>query len=280
VVDGVPVVFLHGGPGSGCNPGQRRLFDPQRFRAILIDQRGTGRSVPLGELRANTTDHLVADLECVRQALGIAAWIVFGGSWGSLLGLRYAQAFPERVTGLVLRGIFLGSAAEIQAYVQGLDPALRGAWREFSQAMPAVAPTGLLAAFAQTILGGDERAALLAAVAWLNYERAAMGEGPLETVPDARQLAKVRIQMHYLPAECFTQANRLLADIDRIRHLPAVIVQGLMDPVCPPQTAEALHRAWPEAQWVALADAGHSGMAPAMASACMAALASVADQVA
>lgn len=275
--DGLPVLFLHGGPGSGCTPAQRRLFDPQRFRAVLVDQRGAGRSQPLGALNENTTADLVADLEIVREALGIPAWIVFGGSWGSLLALAYAQIYTERVLGLVLRGIFLGSQAEIASYVGGENPGAHQAWHAFSRALGAAASGDLLAACAARVLGEDAGEAERAGRAWLDYERALLGEAPLGRSPDARETAKVRIQMHYLSRYCFLAPGQLLAGVERLRHLPAAIVQGLSDPVCPPKNADALHHAWPEATWFPVSNAGHGGLSPPIARACIKALGWVAE---
>lgn len=276
---GVPVLFLHGGPGSGCSPAQRRLFDPQRFHAVLFDQRGCGRSHPLGSLRANTTAHLVADLEYLREALGISAWIVFGGSWGSLLALAYAQLYPERVLGLVLRGIFLGSPEEIDAYVQGGNGVAPEAWHSFASAVPAAERSDLLGAYARRILDDDPAIAAPAARAWLDYERAQMGEAPLSEAPDAVQLAKARIQLHYLTHHCFLNPGQLLAGVERLRHIPTTIVQGMDDPVCPPHIAKSLHRAWPEATWMPVAGAGHGGLSPPIAKACIKALGWVAECV-
>lgn len=277
--DGLPVLFLHGGPGSGCTPGQRRLFDPQRFRAILIDQRGAGRSLPLGELHDNTTLDLVGDLDIVREALGIPAWLVFGGSWGSLLALAYAQIYPENVLGLVLRGIFLGSREEILAYVQGRNNPPAEAWERFAGALPPAERSDLLAACARRILGDDPAEAARVGQAWLDFERALLDEAPLGRLPDEREMAKLRIQMHYLTSDCFLMPGQLLAGVEHLRHLPAAIVQGLADPVCPPQTAEALHRAWPEATWFPIAHAGHGGLSPPVARACIKALGWVAECV-
>lgn len=275
--DALPVLFLHGGPGSGCTAAQRRLFDPQRFRAILVDQRGAGRSLPLGQLSDNTTADLVGDLEIVREALGIPAWIVFGGSWGSLLALAYAQIYLERVLGLVLRGIFLGSHQEIAAYVGGENPMAHQAWTAFAAALQEPPSADLLAACAERILGGPAQQASRACRAWLDYERALLDEPPLDRMPDDRELAKVRIQMHYLTRDCFLVPGQLLAGVERLRHVPAAIVQGLSDPVCPPQAAEILHRAWPEATWFPVAHAGHAGLSPPIAKACIKALAWVAE---
>lgn len=253
--DGLPVLFLHGGPGSGCSEAQRRLFDPRRYRAIFVDQRGSGRSLPLGGLDANTTPDLIADFEQIREALGIPAWVLFGGSWGSLLALAYAQIFPERVLGLVLRGIFLGSREEIRAYLGG---------------RPITGP-------ARAILCGSEEEARDATWAWLDHERRLMGEPPLAAPPDAGQQAKVRIQMHYLARDCFIRPGELLAGIDRLRHLPGAIVQGTADPVCPPAAAEQLRRAWPEAIWMPVPGAGHGLLTPPIARACIKALDWVAE---
>ncbi|OYY25915.1 MAG: hypothetical protein B7X79_06370 [Acidovorax sp. 17-64-282] len=263
-VDGLPVVFLHGGPGSGCSPNQRRLFDPARYRAILVDQRGCGRSRPLGNTRANTTAHLVADLEYLREALGIPRWLVFGGSWGGLLALAYAQAHPERVLGLVLRGIFLGSRQEIDTYARAA--ALSSG---FSSALT---ETDALAPWLAAVMSHEAPLALPAIRAWLNYERRLMGDPPLTEQPDAAQVAKVRLQMHYLANDCFVLPGQLLAGIEQLRHLPAAIVQGLADPVCPPMVAESLHHAWPEAAWWPVADGGHGGLSPPIARACIDAL--------
>jgi len=276
---GTPVLFLHGGPGSGCSPMHRRLFDPQRFHAVLFDQRGCGRSQPLGSLQANTTAHLVADLEYVREALGIPAWIVFGGSWGSLLALAYAQGHPERVLGLVLGGIFLGSPEEIAAYVDGRNGADPEIWRAFADAIPTAEREDLLAAYARRILAADPVVASTAASAWLNYERALLGEPPLLGLPEAAQLAKTRIQMHYLTQACFVESERLLAGVERLRHLPACIVQGMADTVCPPNVARKLHQAWPEATWVPVAGAGHGSLSPQIARASIKALGWVAECV-
>jgi len=270
--DGVPVVFLHGGPGSGCSPTQRRFFDPERFRAVLFDQRGCGRSTPLGGLQANTTAHLVADIERIREALGIERWLVFGGSWGSLLALAYARQHAERIGGLVLRGIFLGSNDELQRYAQGLDRVAPQAWQTFAAGVPAAERGDLLHAYTRRLLDGDQSIRQAAARRWLDYERALMDEAPLAGVPDVRQLAKTAVLAHYLAQSCFVDTAELLADCSLFRHLPAVIVQGSDDPVCPPRTAERLHRAWPEAEWQLVAGGRHGASAPDIAAACIAAL--------
>lgn len=278
-VHGLPVLFLHGGPGGGCSVEQRRLFDPQRFHAVLFDQRGCGRSQPLGRIEANTTAHLVADLEYLREALGIASWIVFGAAWGSLLALAYAEACPENVRGLVLNGVFLGSPEEIDTYVQGRHGAVPEAWQTFAGAVPAGERDDLLAAYARRILADDPAVATAAAHAWLNYERAVHGELPLAVAPDAGQLASARIQLHYLLHQCFLLPGQLLAGLDRLRHIPTSIVQRLADPLCPPQLARQLHRAWPEAIWLPVSGGGRGAMSPHVARACIKALGWVAEGV-
>ncbi len=272
---GLPVLFLHGGPGSGCTPAQRRLFDPERFRAILTDQRGCGRSLPLGETRANTTGELIADLEVLRCARGVSRWIVCGGSWGSALALAYAQAYPASVSGLVLRGIFLGSAEEVAHYLS--PQAFPPAWNALAAAC---GEREILTGYGEMLRSGDAGVREIAARAWLNYERAFMGESPLQGVLDAASVAKVRIQLHYLEHACFLAAGQLLAGIPRIAAIPAALVQGLRDPVCPPVTARALHEAWPRAHWSPVPEGAHGGLSPPIAAATLDALDRVAAQVA
>jgi proline iminopeptidase len=273
--DGLPLLFLHGGPGSGCSPKQRRLFDPRRFRSVFVDQRGCGRSTPLGALVGNSTGALVADLERVRQALGIGRWLVCGGSWGSLLGLAYAQAHPQRVLGLLLRGIFLGSREEVQGYARGAGRAAR--------LLPDVQEDNFaadpLAPWVSRILSADLARSQAAVRDWLDYERALMGEPPLADIPDAAQTAKARLQMHYLANDCFLAPGQLLAGVNRLRHLPAAIVQGLADPVCPPLAAARLRAAWPEAEWVGVVGAGHGALTPLLAAATIAALVRLAERI-
>ncbi|HJW57473.1 MAG TPA: prolyl aminopeptidase [Burkholderiaceae bacterium] len=266
--DGMPLVFLHGGPGSGCSPEHRRFFDPSRFRAVLFDQRGSGRSEPLGRLQDNTTAHLVADIERIRTSLGIERWIVFGGSWGSLLALAYAIRHPAQVDGLVLRGIFLGSGDELRHYVHGANGAAPLAWRHFAQGIPPHERSDLLRAYTARLLAGDTGATRR----WLDYERALMGEAPLADAPDARRMAKTAIQAHYLSNGCFTDADTLLAACAALRHLPVCIVQGRHDAVCPPHAARRLHRALPQAELINVENGGHNALASDMAAACMAAL--------
>lgn len=263
-VDGLPVVFLHGGPGSACSPEQRRLFDPTRFRAILVDQRGSGRSRPLGHTEANTTAHLIDDLEYLREALGISRWLVFGGSWGGLLALAYAQTYPERVLGLVLRGIFLGSRQEIAAYARAAAKAA-GLHSELPD-HEALSP------WLATVMSNDPQLALPAIRAWLNYERQLVGDETVSAMPNAEQVAKVRLQMHYLANDCFLLPGQIMDGVEQLRHLPTAIVQDLGNPANSPEVAENLHLAWPEATWWPVAGGHHGALSPPIARACIDAL--------
>lgn len=282
---GLPLVFLHGGPGSGCSAAHRRLFDPARYRAVLYDQRGCGRSAPLASfpagLRANDSAHLVADLEAIRDALGIERWLVTGGSWGSLLALRYAQSHPERVLGLVLRGIFLGSPREIAAYLGSLARVDPVAWRHFREAtsgLPGVSPDDLPGASLRLLADPalDPELRRRAAHLWLGYEALLMGGEFPARPPAPRQLAKAFIQGHYLANGCFVDSQELLAACVRLRDIPVALIHGLADPVCPPHTAQRLRAAWPAAHWHPVPRAGHGVFEPDIACTLIAALESVA----
>lgn len=276
--DGLPVLFLHDGLGLGCQPEHRRLFDPQRYRVVMIDMRGTGRSLPRGELEANTTADLICDIDYVREALAIEQWLVFGTAWGSLLALAYAELYVERVLGLVLSGILFGSSQEIHAYVQ--DAQCHGdPWQTLAAAMPVDERPELLKALSQRILGSDEAERATASHAWLNYKQELIGQPLLAFPPDEDQLAQARVQMHYLVHNCFISPDRLLAGVDRLRHLPGAIVQGRADPICLTSTAERLHRAWPEATWFPVANGGYGSLSPPIARACIKALGWVAECV-
>jgi len=265
--DGVPVVFLHGGPGGGCLPHHRRYFDPAFWRIVLIDQRGAGRSTPVAEVDGNTTQALVADLERLRAHLRIDRWLVFGGSWGSTLGLAYAQAHPEHCLGLVLRGIFLGSVSEIDWFMHGMRSVFPEAWRAFVGFLPEAERGDLLANYYRRLTDRDPRVHLPAAHAWDRYEGACSTLLPAaDPAPkfdsDAAALAIARIEAHYFVHRTFLAEGALQAGLSRIRHLPCTIVQGRYDIVCPPVTADALARGWPEAEYIVVPDAGHSVREP------------------
>jgi proline iminopeptidase len=267
--EGRPVVFVHGGPGGGVEPKYRRFFDPAAYRIVLFDQRGCGQSTPHAELRENTTWHLVADMEAIRAHLGIDRWQVFGGSWGSTLALAYAESHPERVTELVLRGIFLLRKSEIDWFYQrGADALFPDAWEGYLAPIPEAERGDLLHAYYRRLTSDDPQVQRQAAKAWSVWEGSTSCLFPnreliLKTGGDLFALAFARIECHYFVNRGFLDPEtRLLDDIGRIRHIPAVIVQGRYDVVCPLQTAWALHRAWPEADLRIVPDAGHSALEP------------------
>ncbi len=267
--DGQPVVFLHGGPGAGLVPDYRRFFDPATYRVVLFDQRGAGQSTPHAELEENTTWHLVADIERLREHLGIDRWVVFGGSWGSTLALAYAETHPERVTALVLRGIFLCRAKEMRWFYQdgeGASAIFPDAWEDYAQLIPAAERDDMLRAYHRRLTSDNAEVRLEAARAWSTWEGTALTLLPNEelltqfTEPEAA-LALARIEAHYFVNNCFFESDDfLLENVGRIRHIPAVIVQGRYDIVCPMMSAWELHRAWPEANLIVIPDAGHSAL--------------------
>lgn len=267
---GLPVLFVHGGPGAGCSATDRRFFDPDVFRVVLVDQRGAGRSTPFGELRENSIDDLVADFERIRERLGIARWHVFGGSWGSTLGLYYAQRHPERVLSLCLRGIWLLRQLEVDWWLYGLRALAPDHWREFASQVAPDRHHDLLEAYWELFHDPDETRAHAAARAWATYEGVACTLLPnpefLSLLSNERtSWALARLEAHYLRNQRFTPDDRLLQDIDRVRHLPAFLVHGRYDLVCPLIGADNLHQAWPEASYRVVADAGHSSHEPGIA---------------
>jgi proline iminopeptidase len=262
---GKPAVFLHGGPGAGCDTRARRFFDPARYRIVLFDQRGCGRSRPHASLEHNTTWDLVADMERLREQLGIARWQVFGGSWGSTLALAYAEAHPARVSELVLRGIFLLRKCELDwFYQQGASALYPDRWEAYVAPIPSSERGDLMQAFHHRLTGADRTAAIAAARAWAVWEGSTSflltdDDNVRKWGEDEFALAVARIECHYFVNGGFLRGeNQLLDDVGRIRHLPAVIVQGRHDVVCPMMTAWELHRAWPEADFRVVANAGHS----------------------
>ncbi len=266
---GKPVVFLHGGPGGGSNARCRRFFDPEAYRIVLFDQRGCGRSTPHAELAENTTWDLVADIERLREHLGIERWQVFGGSWGSTLALAYAQTHPERVTELVLRGIFLLRRRELEwFYQQGCDALFPDAWEHYLVAIPPAERGDLIGAYHRRLTHADPAVRIAAARAWSVWEAATSflyqdREHIQASATDDFALAFARIESHYfVNAGFLEQDDQLLRDVGRIRHIPAVIVQGRYDVVCPLRSAWDLHRAWPEADLQIVPDAGHSAFEP------------------
>ncbi len=265
--DGIPALFLHGGPGAGATPVHRRFFDPDAYRVVIFDQRGAGRSEPQGCLENNTTDDLVADIERLRIHLGIDKWLIFGGSWGSTLALAYGQAHPERCLGFVLRGIFLGTARELDWFLYGMRTVYPENWRRLIAPLTEDEKSDILIAYHRRLLDPDDAIRLPAARAWSAYEGACSTLMPSpETVAafssDRLASALASIEAHYFVNDLFLEEGALLRNIDRIRDIPGIIIQGRFDMVCPIVTADALHRAWPEAEYFIVPDAGHSAMEP------------------
>ena len=263
---GVPIVFLHGGPGSGCEAWQRRFFNPAIYRIILFDQRGCGRSTPHAELRANTTWDLVADMELIRQHCGIERWALFGGSWGSTLALAYAQTYPQRVTGLVLRGIFLTRQQDIDwFYQQGADRLYPDYWQDYLAVIPPDERHNLVAAYYRRLTSDDPAIRLAAAKAWAIWEGRTATLLPNNNVlehfsnPQAA-LSIARIECHYFINNSFFRPNQLLDEAASLRDIPGYIIHGRYDTICPLEQAWALHQVWPQAQFKIIAGSGHSAM--------------------
>ena len=280
--EGKPVVFLHGGPGAGTSPWHRRFFDPERYRIILLDQRGCGRSTPHAsepdaDLRHNTTWHLVADIELLRKNLGIEKWQVFGGSWGSALALAYAESHPQAVTEIVLRGIFTLRRHELEWFYEGgaasIVPDL---WEEFIAPIPILERSQLMEAYHRRLSDPDPAVHVPAAVAWSRWEAANLTLLPdpelIEAMTEPKAaVAFARIENHYFLHGGWFAPDQLIANVDRIRDIPAVIVQGRYDVCTPAMTAWDLHRAWPEADFVMIPDAAHAASEPGIAAALRAA---------
>ncbi|MCC6302278.1 MAG: prolyl aminopeptidase [Gammaproteobacteria bacterium] len=266
--EGLPVVFVHGGPGAGCEPWHRRFFDPEIYRIVLFDQRGCGRSTPHAELRDNTTPHLVADMEHIRAQLGIERWVVFGGSWGSTLALVYAETHPERVLGLILRGIFLCRPEEIRwFYQEGASWLFPDYWEEYLRPIPEDERDDLVGAYYRRLTGEDEIARMAAAKAWSRWEGKTSNLLPRKEVVDHfsepyTALSLARIECHYFMNDSFLEPDQILRDAHRLADIPGVIVHGRYDAVCPLKSAWDLHQAWPRAELRVIPDAGHSALEP------------------
>jgi proline iminopeptidase len=260
---GVPVVFLHGGPGAGSAPNHRRFFDPAHYNIVVFDQRGAGRSTPLGELRNNTTPLLIDDIERLRRHLGIERWLVFGGSWGSTLALAYGEAHPERCLAFILRGIFLCRRSEIEWFLYHLRNIFPEAWQTFANVIPPAERNDLLGAYHRRLTDPDPAVHLPAARAWSTYEGSCSTLLPSpDTVAyfasDNVALGLARMEAHYFMHDIFLPLNSLLDNVKRLRSIPAVIIQGRYDAVCPAVSAHDLHRAWPEAEFIIVPMAGHA----------------------
>jgi proline iminopeptidase len=273
---GVPVVFLHGGPGAGASPVHRQFFDPAFYRIVVFDQRGAGRSTPLGCLEKNTTPHLIEDMERLRRHLGIERWLVFGGSWGSTLAIAYAEHHPERCLGLVLRGIFLCRPIEIDWFLYGLRAIFPEPWRTFSGFIPPEERGDLLSAYYQRLTDPDPAVHLPAARCWSVYEGSCSTLLPnpalvADFASDRVALGLARIEAHYFRHDIFLPPDFLMKNVARLHSIPGVIVQGRYDAVCPTMSADDLHQAWPQAEYIVVPDAGHSAFEPGIRSRLMAA---------
>lgn len=275
---GKPVVFVHGGPGGGVGPQDRRYFDPTQYRIILMDQRGAGKSIPAASLEDNTTWKLVDDLEALRTHLGLEKWQVFGGSWGSTLALTYAIQHPTRVTELVLRGIFMIRKREIDWYYQeGASAMYPDVWEQYRDHIPENERGDFVKAYYSRLTHKDQAIQMAAAKPWTTWEMATSRlftppELIKATVTDDFAIKFARIECHYfINKGFFTEDEWILNNVDKIRHIPAVIVQGRYDVVCPPMSAWDLHKAWPQAKFMMIPDSGHSSREPGISRALIAA---------
>ena len=282
---GIPAVYLHGGPGSGCQPDHRRLFDPERFHAVLFDQRGSGRSRPKGLRDHNTLAHLIADMEMIREKFSFERWIVVGGSWGATLALAYAQAYPNRVSGIVLRATFLGTRNELDAaFLKTLPRFYPGLSEDFIGLLPDGERAQPLEAYWRRILDPETGVHAPFARAWHDAERILSEVSPSRTRLDLASLkssgalpATPFMEAHYFANDCFMRPNQLLDDADKLKSIPGVIVQGRYDLLCPPTTSHALAARWPNAELRIVERAGHTLYDPGVRNAVMKAIADVAS---
>ncbi|WP_042517053.1 prolyl aminopeptidase [Francisella philomiragia] len=262
--NGKPALFIHGGPGGGIQPSYRQYFNPDKYRVILVDQRGCGKSTPFAELRENTTQNLIEDFEKIRKKLNIDKWMLFGGSWGSTLGLAYAQAYPEVVTELVLRGIFLGREKELLwLYQHGASMVFPDMWEKYIEPIPVEQRKDFISAYHSILTGDDEKLKQQAAVAWSVWEASTsklfVDKKSIDRYgEDKFSLAFARIECHYFKNKLFIEEAQLLNEAYKIKDIPGVIVQGRYDMVCPAVSAWDLHKVWPKAELDIIADAGHS----------------------
>ena len=277
---GIPVVFLHGGPGAGISSIHRRLFDPSLFRVILFDQRGSGKSRPFAETRDNSTWHLVDDIEMIRQHFGIEQWIIFGGSWGSTLGLAYGIRHPERCLGFILRGIFLGTDSEVDWFMNGMGQFFPEAWDRFSHFIPETERGDLLTAYSRRLMQESPSIAIPAADAWSSYENSCSTlRAELRGGGGRVALSLARLEAHYFKHHCFLEDEPILENIHRIGRIPSIIIQGRHDVICPPHTASTLAKAWDQSELVMIEDAGHSAFEPGVLKALITALGRMAQRV-
>ena len=282
--DGIPILVVHGGPGAGSDAAARRFFDAERYRIILFDQRGSGRSTPFASLENNTTDHLIEDMERIRAFLGVSQWLLFGGSWGATLSLLYAQRYPEPVLGMILRGIFLCRAADIQWFLhEGASRVFPDYWEDFIALIPPGERQDLVAAYHRRLTGDNELQRLQAARAWAIWEGRCATLHPSPAVVEkfgqahmATSLA--RIECHYFANGGFIEENQIMANVDRLRDIPARLVHGRYDMICPLENAMTLSDAWPEADLSIVRDAGHAASEPPIVDALIRATEAMSDR--
>jgi proline iminopeptidase len=278
--EGIPVVFLHGGPGSGISAAHRRLFDTSLFRVILFDQRGSGQSRPFASTEANTTWTLVDDMEAIRAHFGIENWIIFGGSWGATLGLVYAINHPDQVLGLVLRGIFLGTKAEINWFLYEMEKFFPEAWDKFIHFLPEDERGDLLKAYSRRLLDPSPSISIPAAEQWSSYENScATLHAEMRTGGGRMALSLARLEAYYFLNNCFLDDDYILGNMETIADKPGIIVQGRHDVICPPYMASNLAKAWPAAELRMVDDAGHSAFEPSVLKGLISAMAAMADRV-
>jgi proline iminopeptidase len=271
--DGIPVIFLHGGPGSGVSSMHRRMFNPDRYRAVLFDQRGSGQSRPFASIENNTTDHLVADIEHIRTQLGIDSWIVFGGSWGATMSLVYGIRHPEHCLGFVLRGVFLGTKPEIDWFLYDMRRFYPEAWERFSHFLPEDERDDILAAYWRRLSDPDQTIAMMAAEQWSAYENScATLQAEMRGGGGRMALSLARLEAHYFRNNCFLPPDYILSHANRLEGKPGYIIQGRHDVICPPFSADALHARWGSAEITMVDDAGHSAFEPGILGALLRAL--------
>lgn len=267
--DEVPVLFLHGGPGGGSHPKHRQYFDPSHYRIILFDQRGSGRSTPLGEVQNNTTPDLIRDIELLREHLGIEQWLIFGGSWGATLGLAYGQVYPDRCLGFILRGVYLGLQRDLDWFLEGVRHVFPEAWQQFAGFIPKAERNDLLKAYHQRIHHPDPEVHLPAARHFNRFGCTLLAMEPdieeiEEMINQDFSLPLARIETHYFFNHIFLPKNSLLDNLPKIFHLPAIIIHGRYDMTCPPVSALELHQQWPDSELHMASLAGHSSSDPGL----------------
>jgi proline iminopeptidase len=271
--EGVPIIFLHGGPGGGCGSKQRRFFDPNYYRIILFDQRGCGKSKPLGETKKNTTSDLINDMELIRQHLKIEDWFLFGGSWGSTLALAYAIEFPKTVKGLILRGIFLSRPHELEWFLNEVDQFFPDLHNNLLSHDSTINKKNLVSQYSKLVFGDNQAVAKKAAVAWNQFEGSILklmppeNAGGSESVNFDFELARAKVQLHYIQNQCFVDGEAILNKVSILKDKPIIIVQGRYDMVCPPKTAYELMKRLPDSDFIMVPNAGHSASEPGTLSA-------------